>query len=172
MKVKPGEQFVFHSGRLNAVDTALPARCGCPAPAVPVMRASLPPTSADPEANLPPSFHLAQADDEAKPISPQSGNPPPSQLNLPAMAALPTSRPSEVHVQVDARVVYPDPDRPAALSAPIAEPRDLPLVHSARPVSLPTVILPPPPSAAQAQARKPHHSGLGRIKGFFAGMFR
>jgi hypothetical protein len=58
-EVKPGEQVMFHSGRLNAADNNISGSCGCPTP-VPVMRASAPTGPVIPDSKLPSSVQLAQ----------------------------------------------------------------------------------------------------------------
>ena len=182
-QVKPTEQIVFRSGRLSLVDSAVPVSCGCPPPSIPVLRAS---TTADPvisDAKLPPSTRLAQAGDELKSVAfststsaPQLGNPSPSQIAVsvfpPETAALPPSKPNDVHVQVEAPFVFrasdlAAADRPPApkpapiLEAELLEVRDLP-----RPAAFETEVLPPP----QAQI-KPHHGVFAKIRGFFAAIF-
>jgi hypothetical protein len=161
-QVKPTEQIVFHSGRLNLVDTAVPAGCGCPPPEIPVMRAS----AAAPvtNANLSSPMRLAQPGEESKPVTAAS--------LPPETAALPASKPNDVHVQVDAPFVFraedlPSNKPPVALPAPVPEvellaSRDLP-----RPASFELDALPPP----QSRAKATHHGVFGKIKGFFAGIF-
>ena len=58
-EVKPGEQVMFHSGRLSAADNNMAGSCGCPTP-VPVMRASAPNGPVIPDSKLPSSLQLAQ----------------------------------------------------------------------------------------------------------------
>ena len=94
-QVKPTEQIVFHSGRLSLVDTAVPASCGCPPPQIPVMRASAAPVT---NANLTSPMRLAPPGEESKPGT--LGSLPPE------TAALPASKPNDVHVQVDAPFVF------------------------------------------------------------------
>jgi len=160
-QVKPTEQVVFHSGRLNLIDTALPAGCGCPPPEIPVMRASAAPVT---NANLTSPMRLAQPGEESKPVT--AGSLPPE------TAALPASKPNDVHVQVDAPFVFRAEDLPPnkpAVATPVPVPkvelvasRDLP-----RAASFELDALPPP----QSRSKATHHGVFGKIKGFFAGIF-
>ncbi len=160
-QVKPTEQIVFHSGRLNLVDTAVPASCGCPPPAIPVLRASASPTPTVSDADLPSSMKLAQPGDESKP-----GDLPPE------TAALPPSKPNDVHVQVEAPFVFRAEDlradsRPAPKPAVIGEVDLSPVRDLPRPASFEVEVLPP----TQANAKPAHHGVFAKIKGFFAGIF-
>jgi len=153
-QVKPTEQIVFRSGRLNLVDTAVPASCGCPPPDVLVLRASAAPTVINSDAELPTSMQL-----------PASGLPPET-------AALPPSNPNDVHVQVEAPFVFRAEElrtdnrqvpKPVVIGEVDLPPvRDLP-----RPASFEIEVLPPP----QGSARPAHHGVFAKIKGFFAGIF-
>jgi hypothetical protein len=181
--VKPEEQVVFHSGRLSVMDNAVPEDCGCIAAPVPVMRAATPSGPVVSEADLPPSVHLAQPGEEVKPLPPpesvpgtQAGGSPPSQAASPAAplttplapetAALPAPQPNEVHVQVEAPFIYRAGDAPPA---PTGEAGHLPVARSARPAPLVPVVLPPP---AEAHAKPQSRGFFGKVKGFFAAIFR
>jgi hypothetical protein len=159
-QVKPTEQIVFHSGRLSLVDTAVPASCGCPPPQIPVMRASAAPVT---NANLTSPMRLAPPGEESKPGTP--GSLPPE------TAALPASKPNDVHVQVDAPFVFRAEDLPA--KPPVAKPAPIPPVELAgitdlpRPAIFSTDVLPPP----QSRSKPAHHGVFAKIKGFFAGIF-
>jgi hypothetical protein len=159
-QVKPTEQIVFHSGRLNLVDAAVPASCGCPPPEIPVMRASAAPVT---NANLTSPMRLAPPEEDSKPATPS---------NLPPeTAALPASKPNDVHVQVDAPFVFRAEDLPA--KPPVAKPAPIPRVELAavtdlpRPAIFSTDVLPPP----QSHPKPTHHGVFAKIKGFFAGIF-
>jgi hypothetical protein len=180
-QVKPTEQIVFRSGRLNLVDNAVPASCGCPPPAIPVLRASTAPVPLISDAKLSSSTRLAQPGDELQSVAlatstsvPQLGSPSPSQVTVslspPETAALPPSKPNDVHVQVEAPFVFRATDRRAEtpvpkpapiLDAELSQIRDLP-----RPAIFETEVLPPPPTQA-----RPHHGVFARIRGFFAAIF-
>jgi AMIN domain len=160
-QVKPTEQIVFHSGRLNLVDALVPASCGCPPPEIPVMRASAPSAPVT-DASLTSPIRLSQPGDESKPAVP---------INLPPeTAALPASKPNDVHVQVDAPFVFRAEDLPASKPT-AAKPAPIPQVELAadfpRPATFSAEVLPPPPS----HAKPAHHGVFGKIKGFFAGIF-
>jgi hypothetical protein len=160
-QVKPTEQIVFRSGRLNLVDTAVPASCGCPAPEIPMLRASDAPAS---DSKLPSSVQLARAGDQARAVTP---------VDFPSeTAALPPSKPNDVHIQVEAPFVFRAEDLPAH-SRPAPKPvmirevelaavRDLP-----RPASFEIEVLPPP----QTPARAARHGVLAKIRGFFSTIF-
>jgi hypothetical protein len=180
-QVKPAEQIVFHSGRLTEASNTTPVGCGCPPAPVPVMRTSTPDTPPIPEDKLPASVRLAQPGDDVKPVPPpesgaglRSTGPPPSQVTLsvtgPETAALPPERAEEVHVQVDAPLVFRASDQ-APPPAPTREAQRLPVTVSQAPAPLQTTVT-PPPVAAPAQAKPEHHGVFGKIKGFFAAIFR
>jgi hypothetical protein len=176
-QVKPTEQIVFHSGRLNLVDAAVPARCGCPPPEIPVMRASAAPAVSD--AKQPSSMDLAQPRDGVKPVTPAASGRP-SNVTLPGeaaalppeTAALPPSKPNDVHVQVEAPFVFraadmPANNPPAPKPAPIRDAQSLPVRDLPRPATFETGVLPP----AQSQAKQVHHGAFAKIKGFFSAIF-
>jgi len=178
-QVKPTEQIVFHSGRLNLVDTAVPVSCGCPPPAIPVLRASTEPAPVISDAKLPPSTRLAQPGDELKSVAlatsssvPQLGSA--SSEFSPETAVLPPSQPNDVHVQVDAPFVFRASDLrannasadslPVPKPAPISEAELLDIADWPRPASFETEVLPPPRA-------RPHHGVFAKIRGFFVTIF-
>jgi AMIN domain-containing protein len=181
-QVKPAEQIVFHSGRLTAASSTTPAGCGCPPAPVPVMRTSTPDAPPIPEDKLPASVRLAQPGDDVKPVPPpesgaglRSTGAPPSQVTLsvtgPETAALPPSKPDDVHVQVDAPLVFRANDPPPAPPAPTREAQQLPVTMARAPAALQTTVT-APPAPAPAQNKPEHHGVFGKIKGFFAAIFR
>jgi hypothetical protein len=132
-QVKAAQQVMFHSGKLSAPDTAVPTNCGCPPATLPLMRAS------------------ATTSEDMRTPAPGSET-----------APLPASKPNDIHVQVDAPMVFrgsePSPVRPA----PSEEASLLPLRDTPLPASFGAVVAPPKPA---------HHGFLGKVKGFFAAIF-
>ena len=167
-QVRPADQVVFHSGQIDKVDTDVPLECGCPPPPPPVLRTSAPPVQPVPDANRPAKVSIGAGsaggsaeNTAAAEVQPTSGPTEP----------LPPTQANEIHVQVDAPLVFSAKDR-AARMAPVPKPTpaDVPVEQSAeRQVHLDAVIQPPPP---ETQAKPGHRGFLHRVKGFFAAIFR
>jgi AMIN domain-containing protein len=132
-QVKAAQQVMFHSGKLSAVDTTVPMNCGCPPTTPPVMRASASATS-----------------DLRRPV-------PGSET-----AALPASKPNDIHVQVEAPIVFRANDPPPVMPAPAEEASLLPLRDTPVPASFEAIVVPPKPA---------HHGFFGKLKGFFSTIF-
>ncbi len=185
-QVRPTEQVVFRSGKIDSVDTNVPLECGCPPPPVNVRAETLsaPPIS---EKQLPSKVVLgASSSPAANSAGSSSGNSSsPTQLSSgPETAPLPPSKPNDVHVQVDAPLVFTPQNRAAARASADASSEsaqsasaetamtetamNLPLDNS-RQVHLDPVIQFPPPDAK----KKPEHRGFfGHIKEFFSSIFQ
>jgi hypothetical protein len=180
-QVKPTERIVFHSGRLNLVDNAIPIGCGCPPPAIPVLRTANSPDPVVSEAKDSSSLSLAQPGDELRPVAATiqaSGRSSvdPSQVSVsatPETAALPPSKPGEVHVQVDAPFVFRAQDLPPNQQRREVSPPPVPVLDAELRQA---ATLRPAPSLelsvlAPSQSKTPHRGVMGRIKGFFAAIF-
>ena len=172
-QVKPTEQAVFHLGRIDKVDTEVPLECGCPPP-VPVIRTDASQVTPVPESEPPANITLSQGG--ASPVGPQSATP---QVlsNGPEIQPLPPSRPDDVHIQVDAPIVFRGKDgtavsgreSTAAPPAPVDKAAALPVIESsAPPVRLEAQAQPPP----QAPAKAEHRGVLRRIGRFFSAIWR
>jgi hypothetical protein len=201
-RLKVGEQIVFHEGRLNHMDNAVPSSCGCPPPLPAVLRAS---QQAAPEARTTPGVAVAAAPPQAlsnsadrsmggggaspgaveyrpRPASGQvqaTGNTP--QLGMIAGSPeqpLPASA-QNLHVQVDAPFVFRAEGEVADVSGevrqlPIA--RDVDVPGEDQVVAPPAQLAPKPASALAdpGQAKPKSSSGgfLGKVKGFFRSIFK
>lgn len=168
-QVKPNEQVYFRGGQLNQMETTVPDDCGCPPPQIPAMRAAVAAPTVS-EQDLPPTIHLAQPGEEAKPASgmaPQDT--PPSQVTVrvapPETSGLPAPPSTEPHVEVEAPFVFRASDSPAA-SAPNPGTESLPLSRSTS--QAPVLTIAEPPDEA-----KPERKGvMGKVKGFFSSIFK
>jgi len=195
-KVKPTEQLVFHEGRIDRVSNDVPFDCGCAAPPPPVMRASMPPgTAPASEASMPQNVRVPAASaptstraalDPMLPPLPSGSRPAiaattPTQMSMasanPEAAPVPTARPADIHVQIEAPLVFRGSDKAragtttqTATNMPPANPARQPRTDPTAPVPMQA----PPPVPAQAKApaeAKEHHGIFGRVKHFFSGMF-
>ncbi len=170
-QVRATDQLVFRAGRLEQVDMAVPLECGCPPPRQPVLRAdnNLPEVKEAPAAN---SRVIAQA---TNPETPKPSSAPGNGSTGASDAPDPSAHPSEVHVQIEAPVVYRATDPPPA---PVEEAQALPA--GARTLATPPLTLPlappqrgPMPAGTKtAAAPQPHRGFFGKLRGFFAAMFR
>jgi hypothetical protein len=168
-QVKPTEQAVFHLGRIDKVDANVPLECGCPPP-LPVMRTDT--TPAAPESELTANTTLAQGSKSETAAKPESGAPQ-TLSNGPEVQPLPPSQPGDVHIQVDAPIVFQAKKAPAAPPAPPDEVAARPVKESsARPATVEAQVQAPPAPAPGAQPKTEHRSLLRRIGRFFGGIFR
>jgi len=176
-QVKPTEQAVFHAGQIDKVDTDVPLECGCPAPS-PLILAQAPFAPNVPDSELPARAQIGGS--ETPTTSPENGSPGASASetrlsNGPETAPLPTSQPNEVHVQVDAPLVFTPKSRAAlALPAPALATEHLPVEDSSArhvhldQVHLDTVVQSPLPD----KQNKPEHRGFfGKVKGMLSAIF-
>jgi hypothetical protein len=166
-QVKPTEQAVFHSGRIDKVDTEVPVECGCPTP-VPVIQTDKSPAIA-PDSELPANVTLAQGAQPTTGAKP--GNDAPQTLSSgPEIRPLPPPQPDEVHVQVDAPFVFRGKNHASPPPAVMDEAAALPVMESStRPARLETSVQPPP--APSPQLNSENHPVLRRIGRFFAAIF-
>jgi AMIN domain len=174
-QVKLNQQIVFRSGRLNQTDANVPDDCGCPPPAIPAMRAAIETNPTVSEKDLPPTVHLAEPGDEAKPWSSTDEAAPvqaqsmaqPAQIAIdtsPADAArLPAPEPGKARVQVEAPFVFRAADLPP--SPPSLETATLPMSRPNRPAPMLTIV-DPQDEAAQ------HKGVVGKMKSFFSRLFK
>lgn len=167
-QVRPAEQVVFRSGQIDKVDTDVPLECGCPPPPPPVLRTSVPTMQPVPDANLPAKVSVgagsAGGTEETAAAAAQPASGP--------TAPLPPSQNNEVHVQVEAPLVFHAKDRAAKSAAKEVPPAvtDVPIEPAAeRQAHMDPVIQPPPPDTPP---KPEHHGFFYRVKGFFAAIFR
>jgi AMIN domain len=175
-QVKPNEQAVFHSGRIDKVDTDVPLECGCPPP-VPVMRTDTSPAQVIPDSDSP-SISLAERSASSPKPEGELGKIGRGDKDMrqtlssgPETQPLPPAQPDEVHVQVDAPLVFHAKKTSAAQAAAPDEVAALPVMESSgRVVQLEAQVQPPP--IGNTEAKPERHGLLRRIKGFFAAIFR
>ena len=158
--VKPSQHVTFHSGRLASIAATVPPDCGCPEPGAQVMRAASQeppaPAAADPGQQPAGAIQLA--------------------ANMPQAPPLPESKPSEVHVQVDAPLVFRGDQLPPVASTPKTEVGSLP-AYAQRPEPMEVMIVPPaaehPEKPAKREKSNPseRRGFMGKLKGFFSGIF-
>jgi hypothetical protein len=185
-QVKPGEQVVFHNGKLADPDHGF-SDCGCVAPP-PVKRAATPPprpvvpppampaapaeTAATPEPAAPNLADLKRGPAPAFSFPPVDLPPPP-----PDAASLPNT--NQVHVQVDAPFFFNANDvQPALLeqvaSLTLSTTPELALIPA--PPQVVELRPPPPPPQTMVTTRKapPPKQGkfFGKVRAFFASIFR
>jgi hypothetical protein len=172
-QVKPTEQVMFHLGQIDKVGTDVPLECGCPPPSN-VLRAGAPESRPLAESQLPVSANLAQGAAAGSDIVAAKSEQPPL-TNGPETQPLPPSQPDDVHIQVDAPLVFTPRKRAAAASpdaSPPPEVYNLPVVErSGSPAHLYTTVQPPSEPEKAAPAKAEHRSFLRRLKGFFAAVF-
>lgn len=162
-QVKPAEQVMFHSGQLRTAAAALMGiGCGCPAPTPAIMRAALPPAELENGSQQ----SALEIDQSSKSHSAAMNGP---LVPGPETAALPATKPEDVHVQVDVPFVYranePDNELRQYKSATVKQAEELPLRQMPHTAWLSMSALPP------SRVSSRHHGFLGRVKGIFSAIF-
>lgn len=172
-QVKATDQLLFHSGQLERVDMAVPLECGCPPPRQTLLAATnSPPVPSQAQPTASPSAVTEAASAVKAPIerAPSEG--------LPVVVAPPdvSAAANEIHVHVEAPFVFHAVGPPPA---PVEDVRALPL--GSRPLTAPALNAPLPPPARKAgkpgtetaaASPAPHRGFFGKLRGFFAAMFR
>jgi hypothetical protein len=185
-QVKATDQLVFHSGQLDHVDMAVPLECGCPASRDSVLRAA----NDRPAKDLP---MQSRAPGERGALPPVNASPAPVTETAPAERAHPSDlpaampaaaapldssvAPNELHVQVEAPLVFHATGPPPA---PVEDGRAPPA--ASRSTAAPALAAPLPPPANEAAkpagsetASAKHAPARGffrKLGGFFAALFR
>jgi hypothetical protein len=173
-QVKPTEQAVFRSGRIDKVDSNVPLECGCPPPAR-LMQAG---AAAASEVNLPVNGKLTPSDGSSETLAnkpakaaTKSDNAPQVLSSGPETRPLPPSQPGEVHISVDAPFVFHAKKHPADTSAPTSEAAALPVMERLASPAQFQLQIQPPPAPTSAQTKPEHHGFLRRIGRFFVQIF-
>jgi AMIN domain len=171
-QVKPTEQAMFHSGRIDKVDADVPLECGC-APPSPLMRAQAPFAPNVPDSELPAKARIGGSETPVASAENSSLGATASNTTLssgPETAPLPASQPNEIHMQVDAGLVFTPRKRAASVSpAPVQAAKDLTIGDSpARQVHLDTVVEAPLPEKPNKAQRR---GFFGRVKGMLSAIF-
>jgi hypothetical protein len=172
-QVKPNEQAVFHSGQIDKVDTNVPLECGCPPPREPVTQTEVSSPQVAPDSgsqNLtlapPGNPQPAEPASASRTLSQPTADAHQTLSNGPETMPLPPGEKDQVHVQVEAPLVFHGTNSSSAPDPPFAEARALPVLETTdRPATLSLQALPP------ADAKPQHHGVFARIKGFFAAIF-
>ena len=171
-QVKPTEQAVFRLGRIDKVDTDVPLECGCPPP-VPAMRTDASPATTVPDSGLPANNTVADAGASSKAGATPEGGEPQALSNGPETQPLPPSKPDDVHIQVEAPLVFRGKKDSATQPAPQDEAASLPVKESPAPPAQAGEQPQPPSVPASATQTKPEHRGvLRRIGRFFSAIWR
>lgn len=168
-QVRPTEQAMFRSGRIDKVDADVSLECGCPPPP-PVMRAANP-TASVPESETVSKVSLGGGSASPGPLPRTQESTTVTRLSSgPETAPLPPAQSGEVHAQIDAPLVFTRKDRAAlAPPAPVDAAQALPVDDSPqRRVHLDAVIQAPSP---REESKAKHRGFLGKVKGFFSSIF-
>lgn len=178
-KVKPTEQAVFHLGQIDKVDANVPLECGCPAP--PPIQPSA--TATEVAVTKIPDRATLGGNAAAENISrkePASDAPPSDSVANSATALtrgpetrpLPGLKPDEMHVQLDAPLIFTAKDRAAIVpSAPLEETRALPVEDSSlQPVHLDAIVEAPRPNR-DAPTNAARHGFFHRLGGLIRSIF-
>jgi hypothetical protein len=178
-KVKPTEQAVFHLGQIDKVDANVPLECGCPVP--PPIQPSATATEVA-VAKMPDRATLGgnAAAENISGKEPASDAPPSDPVANSATALthgqetrpLPGLKPDEMHVQLDAPLIFTAKDRAAIVpSPPLEETRALPVEDSSlQPVHLDAIVEAPRPNR-DAPTNAARHGFFHRLGGLIRSIF-
>ena len=160
-QVKPSQEVLFHSGQVKSVDLVVVKSCGCPTPPPPTVLAEVPPVTTAASSETRGVLDAGKTGNVKAETS--------SSEHRLETAALPASKPDDIHVQVDVPMVFRasdlPPAQPPAQPAPTREAQLLPAREAWKPAFFQVSALPPAP------VRNPHHGFFGKVKGLLAAIF-